>query len=208
MDGETRTVEDITRELDGGLRELYGGRHRGLVLYGSHARREADEGSDVDPLLLLEGQQVGGEIRRSSGLVDSPSGVRTRALPDPGERRGLSVFFGAVPGQRPPRGSFSPVRRMSDGSEILDDLLAKAWRSLEIAESLLEDGHADFAASRAYYGCFYIAEALLLSEGLSYSRHSQVLAQFGRHFAKTGGRSSRRSSRWTRWTSKQGRRRR
>jgi uncharacterized protein (UPF0332 family) len=32
--------------------------------------------------------------------------------------------------------------------------------------------HADFAASRAYYGCFYTAEALLLSEGLSYSRHS------------------------------------
>ncbi len=50
---------------------------------------------------------------------------------------------------------------------------------------MLEDGHADFAASRAYYGCFYTAEALLLSKGLSYSRHSQVVAQFGRHFAKT-----------------------
>ena len=74
MDGETRTVEDVTRDLDGGLRELYGGRHRGLVLYGSHARREADEGSDVDLLLLLEGQvQIGREIRRSSGLVASLS---------------------------------------------------------------------------------------------------------------------------------------
>ncbi len=51
---------------------------------------------------------------------------------------------------------------------------------------MLEDGHADFAASRAYYGCFYVAEALLFSEGLNYSRHSQVVAQFGRHFAKTG----------------------
>ncbi|MEJ7819750.1 MAG: HEPN domain-containing protein [Rubrobacteraceae bacterium] len=75
---------------------------------------------------------------------------------------------------------------MSDGPEILDNLLAKARRSLQVAEGLLEDGHADFAASRAYYGCFYVAEALLFSEGLSYSRHSQVVAQFGRHFAKTG----------------------
>lgn len=75
---------------------------------------------------------------------------------------------------------------MSDGPEILDNLLAKASRSLGVAEGFLEDGHADFAASRAYYGCFYVAEALLLSEGLSYSRHSQVVAQFGRHFAKTG----------------------
>lgn len=75
---------------------------------------------------------------------------------------------------------------MSDAPHLIEGLLAKAERSLEVAGGLLRDGHADFAASRAYYGCFYVAEALLLSEGLSYSRHSQVLAQFGRRFAKTG----------------------
>ena len=81
MDGETRTLEDVIRELDGGLRELYGARHRGLVLYGSHARGEADEGSDVDLLLLLEGQvQVGREIRRSSDLVASLSLESSRVL--------------------------------------------------------------------------------------------------------------------------------
>lgn len=74
---------------------------------------------------------------------------------------------------------------MSDAPEILDNLLAKAQPSFEAAEGLLEEGHADFAASRAYYGCFYTAEALLFSKGLSYSRHSQVVAQLGRYFAKT-----------------------
>jgi uncharacterized protein (UPF0332 family) len=74
---------------------------------------------------------------------------------------------------------------MSDESGIIDNLLAKARRSLEVAEGLLEEGHADFAVSRVYYGCFYVAEALLISEGLSYSRHSQVVAQFGVRFAKT-----------------------
>ena len=74
---------------------------------------------------------------------------------------------------------------MSDSPKILENLLAKARRSFEAAEGLLEDGHADFAASRAYYGCFYTAEVLLFSKGLSYSRHSQVVAQFGRQFAKT-----------------------
>lgn len=68
----------------------------------------------------------------------------------------------------------------------VDNLLVKARRSLEAAGELLRSGHADFAASRAYYGCFYVAEALLLSKGLSYSRHSQVVAQYGQHFAKTG----------------------
>ena len=81
MDGETRTLEDVIRELDGGLRKLYGERHRGLVLYGSYARGEADEGSDVDLLLLLEGQvQAGTEIRRSSDLVASLSLEAGRVL--------------------------------------------------------------------------------------------------------------------------------
>ncbi len=72
-------LESILQELDGGLRELYGERHRGLVLYGSHARGEADEGSAVDLLLLLEGE-VGRDIRRSSGLVAALSLEAGRVL--------------------------------------------------------------------------------------------------------------------------------
>ncbi|MGB3682668.1 MAG: nucleotidyltransferase domain-containing protein [Rubrobacteraceae bacterium] len=69
---ETRTLEDVLRDLDSGLQDLYGERYRGLVLYGSQARGEANEWSDVDLLLLLEGPvQIGKEIRRSSKLVAS-----------------------------------------------------------------------------------------------------------------------------------------
>lgn len=70
MDDPTRTLEDTLGELEGGLRALYGERYRGLVLYGSYARGEADEGSDVDLLLLLAGEvETGREIRRASALV-------------------------------------------------------------------------------------------------------------------------------------------
>ena len=64
-------------------------------------------------------------------------------------------------------------------------LLEKAGRSLDVAESLLSQGSPDFAASRTYYAYFYIAQALLGSQGLKFSRHGQVLAQYGRFFAKT-----------------------
>jgi uncharacterized protein (UPF0332 family) len=67
----------------------------------------------------------------------------------------------------------------------IEPLLKKARRSFDVAEATLEQGHADFAISRAYYGCFYIAQAMLLSEGLEYASHGQVIAQFGLHFAKT-----------------------
>ena len=67
-----------------------------------------------------------------------------------------------------------------------DRLLRKAARSFDVAEEILEAGHPDFAVARAYYGCFYIAQALLQSRGLVFTRHGQVIAQYGLHFAKTG----------------------
>jgi uncharacterized protein (UPF0332 family) len=33
---------------------------------------------------------------------------------------------------------------------------------------------------------FYVAQALLLSKGLSFSKHSAVIAAFGKHFAHPG----------------------
>lgn len=65
-------------------------------------------------------------------------------------------------------------------------ILHKAERSFDAAEEILEAGHPDFAVARAYYGCFYIAQMLLRSRGLIFTRHGQVIAQYGLHFAKTG----------------------
>jgi uncharacterized protein (UPF0332 family) len=65
-------------------------------------------------------------------------------------------------------------------------LINKAKDSLGAAKALLMDGYNDFAASRAYYAMFYIAEAMLLQVGLSYSKHSAVISAFGREYTKTG----------------------
>lgn len=49
-------LSGLLERLARGMKDLYGDRYRGLVLYGSYARGEADEGSDVDILLLLDGR--------------------------------------------------------------------------------------------------------------------------------------------------------
>jgi uncharacterized protein (UPF0332 family) len=64
-------------------------------------------------------------------------------------------------------------------------LLRKAGDSLRAAKMLEADGLHDFAASRAYYSMFYLAQAFLLGDGLSFSSHSAVIAAFGRELAKT-----------------------
>ena len=61
----------------------------------------------------------------------------------------------------------------------------KANRSFEVTEALLASGYADFATSRAYYGCFYVAEALLSDEGMDVSTHAGVIGEYGRLFART-----------------------
>lgn len=47
-------------------------------------------------------------------------------------------------------------------------LLEKAKRSQKAATKLFKDGDVDFAASRAYYSLFYVAEALLFREGFHF----------------------------------------
>ena len=67
----------------------------------------------------------------------------------------------------------------------IEALIHKAKESLGAARSLAENNYFDFAASRAYYTMFYVAEALLAAIGQSYNKHSAVISAFGREFAKT-----------------------
>lgn len=66
------------------------------------------------------------------------------------------------------------------------ELLVEARDSIAAARTLLERGFAGYAASRAYYAMFYIAEAFLEGEGMAFSKHSAVIAAFGREFTRVG----------------------
>jgi predicted nucleotidyltransferase len=48
-------LQEAVQRLEAGLKNLYEERFQGLLLYGSYARGDSREGSDVDLLLLLEG---------------------------------------------------------------------------------------------------------------------------------------------------------
>ena len=65
------------------------------------------------------------------------------------------------------------------------NLLAKARQSLSAAKLMLDGEYPDYAASRAYYTMFYIAEAFLEDKGLSFSK-SGVISAFDRKFTRTG----------------------
>lgn len=67
MDGQMRTILSELRER---IADLYGDRLSDLVLFGSQARGDADPGSDVDVLVVLEGEvEPGLEIARTGAIT-------------------------------------------------------------------------------------------------------------------------------------------
>jgi predicted nucleotidyltransferase len=49
-----RDIEPILKELKSRLQDLYGERLKGLYLFGSYARGDASEDSDIDVALVLD----------------------------------------------------------------------------------------------------------------------------------------------------------
>ncbi|MBD1846860.1 nucleotidyltransferase domain-containing protein [Cyanobacteria bacterium FACHB-63] len=61
----------LLEELRQGLQELYGDRFARLILFGSQARNEATEDSDIDVMVVLRGKvSKGDEIFRMGSLVN------------------------------------------------------------------------------------------------------------------------------------------
>ena len=63
-------IEPIVREFKEALQALYGERLREVILYGSYARGDYDDESDIDLMVVLTDETVNTyrEIRQMSGL--------------------------------------------------------------------------------------------------------------------------------------------
>lgn len=64
--------------------------------------------------------------------------------------------------------------------------IEKSKENIAAAELLSSEGFYAIANTRAYYAMFYAAQALLETVNLSFSKHSAVIAAFGKEFIKTG----------------------
>jgi uncharacterized protein (UPF0332 family) len=61
-------------------------------------------------------------------------------------------------------------------------LYQKSLQSQQAAQILFTEKFYSFAVGRSYYAMFYMAEAALLSQDLSYSKHSSVIGAFNMVF--------------------------
>ncbi|MGH8588593.1 MAG: nucleotidyltransferase domain-containing protein [Gammaproteobacteria bacterium] len=69
-----KRIKSLMSEIRTGLKNLYGPRLNGVYLYGSYARGDEDEESDLDVLVILEDfESYGAEVDRTSPLAASIS---------------------------------------------------------------------------------------------------------------------------------------
>lgn len=67
----------------------------------------------------------------------------------------------------------------------INSLIKRAERYLLSAEILITEGDYESSVSRTYYAMFYLAQAALLSKGLTYSSHKMIISAFGENFIKS-----------------------
>lgn len=167
------------------LREQFGERLKGLILYGSLARGEWTPGSDIDVVVLLD-DALDSAVERKRVW---------RTAWDLMERCGVMVeplVFTETAFQRGHAPIFFNIRRegwfiMPDKEPTaVEELLGKARKALEDARRLLEVDSANGTTSRAYYVMFGAAQAALLSRGITRSRHTGVHSTFNYYFVRTG----------------------
>ena len=70
-------------------------------------------------------------------------------------------------------------------SVVIGLMMQKAKEKLTTAEIDFNNERYDDSISRAYYAVFHAISALLLSKGLHYSSHAQVIGNFNKEFVKT-----------------------
>jgi uncharacterized protein (UPF0332 family) len=172
------------------LRDAFASDFRGMILYGSYARGDHHEDSDIDLMVLFKDGET---AKKASSRVSEIA----HELPSEHGALVVPMSMGELDYQKGKSPLFLNVKR--EGILILAEerfemepeierLMEVAHFSLTAAQNLFEDGEEfyGFAASRAYYAMFYAAEAALLSKGLSYSRHQGVIGGFSQHFIRTG----------------------
>src|SRR4030042_2039072 len=71
-------------------------------------------------------------------------------------------------------------------SDLIIVQIEKGKEKLDAAKVLLREGFIDDAISRAYYGVFHAASAVLLAEGITVDSHSGLKTMFGLRLIKTG----------------------
>lgn len=199
-----REREAITEYLER-LRAKYADQVARVVLFGSKARGDGDQESDIDLFVVLKsdnpalkGQlwQMSYEVALKRGVsfgdlvVSHSEYTRMRHIEEPVFRNIRDEGIELWARRRIPR----KRRRVEEGEGMVDEntkiivgiRLEQCQEDLEVARTLISQGYYRQAISRAYYAVFMIASAALLVFDIRRSKHTGVESAVHEYLVKPG----------------------
>ena len=72
------------------------------------------------------------------------------------------------------------MKKDAELTRKLNVIMTKSKDTLKIARELYEQDHHSDSISRAYYAVFHSLQAILLTIGLSFSKHSGIIGAFNK----------------------------
>ena len=141
------------------------------ILYGSEARGDAQVDSDIDLLILLDGDHLARDYQ-SDGSVASCMGKNHDPIQhqcNEGRDRVMKEKLDS-----------------ESRAAIVNYRLERAYETLKEADYNTAGGYYNAAVNRLYYACYYAASALLLNCEIEANTHNGVKTQLSMHFVRTG----------------------
>jgi uncharacterized protein (UPF0332 family)/predicted nucleotidyltransferase len=158
------------------------------ILYGSEARGDAQVDSDIDLLILLDGDNLAPEreleitrhlyeVEVETGVIISPMVVLRRVW----ERITTPFSINVMK-----EGVMKEKLDSESRAAIVNYRLERAYETLKEADYNTAGGYYNAAVNRLYYACYYAASALLLNCEIEANTHNGVKTQLSMHFVRTG----------------------
>ncbi len=178
--------KDVLSTFKESVLKRFGKSIKKFILFGSRARGEGDEFSDLDVAVLVnvEERLVMGEIIDiatdlwlQSDISISPLVINTEHFKQFKKmKRGIALAI--------EKGRDNPMNKRDKRLNMKLELEA-GDKALKEVKALLEKGLYEGSISRLYYSIFHYVKALLYLEGLEPKTHEGLERLFGLHYIKT-----------------------
>lgn len=179
--------QDVVEEYVGRLKARFGSRIEAVKLYGSKARGDYSQESDIDLLIVADKRE--GLVREVVDLAVEVAGHSDILLsPKVVEKQDffrLQTYWTSPYLDWEERKGELEVMEKGELRLRIVKLLDKSRKKIRAARLLLREGEYEDAISRAYYAMFLSAKALLLTQHLEPKTHRGLLAMLSEHFVKT-----------------------
>ena len=175
-------LHQVTNQMAQCYHDIYGADIVGIFLYGSYARGDYDNQSDIDIAAIVKGSRLDLQNKlKAVWDISADIGLENDVVVSP-----TVIPYDEFEEYKEKLPYYRNIAREGRLDNLTEYRLANAKEKLESAKLLLDAGKYKDSIGRSYYAIFTSLRAVLSKDGVDFSKHAGVIAYFQREYIKTG----------------------